>query len=127
MRSKISSAGVLLVALLSAGDCSSKELSLDVQAFDADGPLTREEIQYFLFNMKGPLSEEQEECLLKEAEARAKKVGDPEVLDPTAVELLPMDEWSFLGKFGRRLVLTQVIMNQAVLRCIQGEIPMEGQ
>jgi len=83
--------------------------------------LTSEEIQEFTANMKESLGDEVTECLSKEAAVRAAKLGDPETLDPTTVELLPVDQWGTLDKSGNRLILTQVVINQAIPHCTQGK------
>lgn len=87
--------------------------------FSATGPLTLEEIEAnFLSLREQPLSEAREACLLREVEARAQAAGDPETLDPAAVELLPADSWQLLDAAGRRLILMQAITTKASFVCI---------
>jgi hypothetical protein len=71
--------------------------------------------------MQESLGDAVAECLAEEATVRASKIGDPEKLDPNKVELLPVDQWSALDKSGKRLILTQVIINQAIPLCIKGK------
>tara|TARA_B110000116_G_C16470240_1_gene417801 strand:+ start:87 stop:623 length:537 start_codon:yes stop_codon:yes gene_type:complete len=87
-----------------------------------DGPLTGKEIQYLTSTMKESIGDEVAECLLKEATVRASTLGDPETLDPTTVELLPVDQWSILDKSGKRMILTQVVLNQAIPLCTRGKV-----
>ena len=108
---------VFLAPLCSACDFSLEEL-FEPSPFDtSNGPLTINEIQYFASNMQESLGDAVAECLAEEATVRASKIGDPEKLDPNKVELLPVDQWSALDKSGKRLILTQVIINQAILLC----------
>lgn len=88
--------------------------------FDADGSITDDEILYFLSGMKEALSltEEQEQCFFREVKERAEKLGDPDTLEPTSVDLLPVNEWQGLDKAGKRLILTQVIVSQANQPCL---------
>ena len=110
-----------LASLCSACDSSLEEL-FRPSPFDANnGPLTGNEIQYLTSELKKSIGDEVAECLLKEATVRASKLGDPETLDPTTVELLPVDQWSTLGKSGKRIILTQVVINQAIPICTQGK------
>jgi hypothetical protein len=112
---------VFLASLCSACDSSLEEL-FEPSPFDtSNGPLTINEIQYFTSNMQESLGDAVAECLAEEATVRASKIGDPEKLDPNKVELLPVDQWSALDKSGKRLILTQVIINQAIPLCIKGK------
>jgi hypothetical protein len=122
--------GTKLICVSLALLCSACDSSLDKliqpSLFDSNnGPLTKEEIQEFASNMTSNMREsigdEVAECLLKEAIARSAKLGDPETLDPISVELLPVNQWEALDKFGKRLILTQVLFNQAIPLCTQGK------
>ena len=111
---------VCLASLCCACDSSLNNL-FQPSPFDVNnGPLTSEEIQVFTSDMKASIDNEVLECLSKEAAVRAAKLGDPETLDPTSVELLPVNQWGELDKSGKRLILTQVVINQAILLCTQG-------
>ena len=111
-----------LVSLCSACDSSLEEL-FRPSPFDVNnGPLTGNEIQYLTSKMKESIGDEVAECLLKVATVRASKLGDPETLDPTTVELLPVDQWSMLDKSGKRSILTQVVINQAIPLCTRGKV-----
>lgn len=103
----------------STGD-SSTGSTASVPDFDSNGPINHEEITYFLSSMHEsvPLTEKQQTCLWRTAEERASLVGDPQTLAPTKVDLLPVKEWQRLGKSDKRLILTQVIVNQAILICL---------
>ena len=104
---------------LSTGD-SALGSANSVPDFDSKGPITHEEISYFLFSMHEsvPLNETQQACLWSTTKERAQIVGDPQTLDPTKIELLPIEKWPRLGKSDKRLILTQVIVNQAILICL---------
>jgi hypothetical protein len=108
-----------LALLCSACDSSLGKLFQPSLVDSKHGPLTREEIQEFAFNMSDSIGDEVAECLVKEAIVRSAKLGDPETLDPIAVELLPVSQWSALGKSGKRLILTQVLFNQVIPLCTQ--------
>jgi len=108
---------VVVAALCSACDFSVEALFQPIPFAENSGPLTSAEIQYFTSNMKESVSPEQIACISKEAAVRAAKLGDPETLDPTQVELLPVDGWSLLDKPGKRLLLTQVVINQTLPLC----------
>lgn len=103
----------------STGDSSSSSAN-SVPDFDSKGAINHAEITYFLSNLHESvfLNEAQQACLWRTAEERASIVGDPQTLDPRKVELLPIDEWTRLGKSDKRLILTQVIVNQAILICL---------
>ena len=110
-----------LASLCGACDSSLDEL-FQPSPFDIkNGPLTSEEIQEFTSSMKESIGDEVTDCLSKEAAVRAAKIGDPETLDPTTVELLPVNQWAALDKSGKRLILTQVVINQAIPFCTQGK------
>lgn len=92
--------------------------SAEGYVLDASGPLTMEELDAnFLSHMDLELTEEQRACARREIEARAHAAGDPETLDPTTIELLPIDHWPTLDAFGRRLILAQVITTKAMIDC----------
>ena len=110
-----------IASMCSACDLSLEEL-FEPSPFDtSNGPLTSNEIQYFTSNMQESLSDEVADCLAEEATARASTIGDPETLAPTKVDLLPVDQWGALDKSGKRLILTQVVINQAIPLCTQGK------
>lgn len=110
-----------LVALCSACD-SSYDALFEPNPFRINnGPLSSDEIHYFTSKFKDPITVEIAECVAKEAEVRALEIGDPETLDPTKVELLPAERWSELDKPGKRLILTQVVINQVSRLCIRGK------
>lgn len=105
---------IFLFIISGCGDLLSKSV------FDADGSITEDEIQHFLSGIKEAvqLTEKQERCIYSEVKERAEKLGDPDTLDPSSVELLPVKEWKALDKAGKRLILTQVIVNQASQPCL---------
>lgn len=116
----------MFVFLFLAPPCSACDSSLkalfEPSPFDAsNGQLTINEIQYFASKMQESLGDAVTECLTEEATVRASKTGDPEKLDPNKVELLPVDQWGTLDKSGKRPILTQVIINQAIPLCTQGK------
>ncbi len=92
-----------LASICSACDSPFDELVRSSPFEVNSGPLSREEIQSFASEMKESVGDEVAQCLSTEATARAAKLGDPETLDPSTVELLPVDQWSALDKFGKRL------------------------
>lgn len=79
-------------------------------------PLTNEEIYSFASKMES-LGDKVINCLVKEAISNASRIGDPEKLDPSSVELLPVDYWDALNKSEKRIILTQVVFNQAIPLC----------
>ena len=86
--------------------------------FDATGPLTIEEVQANFLNLMGEsLSGERRVCVYQEVEDRARAAGDPETLDPATVAMLPSDEWQHLDPYGKRLILTQVIVTESLFAC----------
>jgi len=109
---------ILIYFVISACDFSLKDYFLDDFPFNTEGPLTQDEIDYFLSKLQQPQSEAYQACMSLEAKLRAEKIGDPETLDPSTVDLLPTDHWNDLDKPGRRILLTQVIMNQAIIECV---------
>lgn len=122
MKIKLTFIFLTLTTLCIACDSSLEEF-FQTSPFEVNnGPLTNDEIQYFTSNMGDSLSENVAKCLSHEATILASKIGDPEMLDPNTVELLPVDQWSELNKFGKRLILTQVVINQAILPCTRGKL-----
>lgn len=109
-------AKLICVGLISL--CSACDLSLEdlFQTKVSRGPLTNDEIQTFAFEMES-LGEKVTDCLVKEAIVNASRVGDPEKLDPSSVALLPVDHWDELDKSGKRNILTQVVISQAIPLC----------
>jgi hypothetical protein len=86
--------------------------------FDATGPLTVTEVRNLMIDrMAEPLSDEQRACVLREVEERARAAGDPETLDPAAVELLPAENRDRVDASGRRLVLARATATKAFLVC----------
>ncbi len=111
-----------LASLCSGCDFSLEELIQPSPFEVSSGPLSSEEIQAFVSQMNESLGDEVAKCFLKEVTDRASKIGDPETLDPTTVELLPVEQWRALDdKHGKRLILTQVIFNQAIPLCSKGK------
>lgn len=110
----------MTLATLSIACDSSLDEFFQPSPFEVNnGALTNDEIHYFASNIRDSLGEDVAKCLSQEAIILASKIGDPEILDPTTVELLPVDQWSELNKFGKRLILTQVIFNQSIPLCIR--------
>ena len=90
----------------------------DGYIFDRTGPLTLEEVRANLVDrMDIELSEARRECVYREIEARVAAAGDPETLDPSTVEMLPVKEWGPLDADGKRLILSQVITTKAMSEC----------
>ncbi len=86
--------------------------------FGRTGPLTLEEVRAnFVDRMSTELIEERRECVYREIEARAAAAGDPETLDPSTVEMLPLENWNSLDADGKRLILSQVITTKAFFEC----------
>ena len=86
--------------------------------FDAKGPLTLAEVRAnFIDRMDMPLEGARRACVFREIEQRARAAGDPEILDPATVELVPAEQWKDVGAFGRRLVLAQAIVTKALFVC----------
>ena len=85
----------------------------------SSGALTEEEIRKFTSNISETMGEEIAMCLAKQAMARAEQIGDPQTLNPDTVALLPVEQWDSLDRSGKRLILTQVVINQAIPVCTQ--------
>ena len=81
------------------------------------GPLTAGEIAQLTDGMEATVSAEIVSCIVEGATLRAAAVGDPEQLDAAGVELLPVEQWASLDTSGKRLILTQVVINQAIPSC----------
>ncbi len=87
--------------------------------FDATGPLTWEEVEAnSVSRMELDMSAERRACLRREVDALALAAGDPETLDPATMEFLPEQGWAHLGAAGRRLILTQAIVTEALFDCL---------
>ncbi len=85
---------------------------------DATGPLTLAEVQANLIDrMEDRLNKERRECVFREVAERARAAGDPEVLDPSTIEMLPTESWNQLDPFGRRVFLAQAITTKAFYAC----------
>lgn len=89
--------------------------------FDADGTLTRAELDYFLAGMKEAtnISEQVNNCIRTQAERRAEIAGDPETLDPKSLSL-PEENWVPLDKSDKRLILAQLVVTEASVFCTTG-------
>lgn len=86
--------------------------------FDATGPLTLAEVRAnFIDRMDERLSEKERECVYREVQERARSAGDPEVLDPATVDLLPAESWARLDAPGKRIILAQAITTKAFFVC----------
>ncbi len=83
----------------------------------ATGPLMLAEIKPLFIDLNESRSVKREECVLREIEKRARAAGDPETLDPTTVEFLPVEKWQQLDRIGKRLILGQVISTKARFVC----------
>ena len=57
------------------------------------------------------------DCIAEEVARLTREAGDPETLDPSTVEFLPVKSWSKLDAFGRRLALAQAITTKALFTC----------
>ncbi|MEM9605569.1 MAG: hypothetical protein AAGA11_22110 [Pseudomonadota bacterium] len=112
----------MIVASLLAAGCDTLDDLFTPTPFEAGtGPLTEAELGFFMAEMSDTLSSDDVACLAEEATVRAARVGEPQTLDPASVALLPVEQWSGLDNHGKRLILTQVLINQAIVHCIQGE------
>ncbi len=88
--------------------------------FDATGPLTPGEIKtLYIDPLNDSLTQEQSECALSKSEKLADTAGDPEFLDPANVTFLSPVSWNELDAFGRRLILGQAIVTEAMFACLQ--------
>lgn len=117
---------LLLVALFTApvfwaGYQASRYLATmgEGYIFDATGPLTWAEIEAnSVSRMELDMSAERRACLRREVESLARTAGDPETLDPASMEFVPEQGWAHLGAAGRRLILTQAIVTEALFDCL---------
>ncbi len=88
--------------------------------FDAAGPLMREEFEtQYIDRLGDALTPSQRECVLRASEKRAVTAGDPETVDPASVAFLSPETWNDLDAFGRRLILGQAIVTEALFDCAQ--------
>lgn len=121
MHPRITWIAVTLAALCSACDGSVDEL-FQRDPFDThDGPVSAAEIEVLTSDMAALVGAEVAACVKKEALVRATQVGDPKTLDPKAVDLMPAEGWDRLDKPGKRLILTQVVINQAIAPCTRAK------
>lgn len=121
MNPVIKSVCMIMACLCSACDVSLNEF-INPNPFDnSSGPLTRDEIQHFASNMHESLGDELADCIIEEATVRASSIGDPEMLDPNSVDLLPADHWTELDKSDKRVILAQVVFSQAGIQCTKKE------
>ena len=88
--------------------------------FDATGPLTVAEVDANFIRRMEVRDEAQRDCVLREVGHRAAAAGDPEVLNPSTVELLPASHWDILDAQEKRLILSQAIVTRAFSACNQG-------
>ena len=108
-----------LVCLGAASLCAACDFTAsDILSSSASGPLTQDELQSFAEGMSAELGDEVAACLLKEATRNAEKAGDPQTLNPANVALLPADNWAELTRDNKRIILTQVVFNQAIPSCV---------
>lgn len=87
---------------------------------DASGPLTREEFEtQYIDRLGDALTANERECVLRASEQRAVSAGDPETVDPADVAFLTPETWNNLDAFGKRLILAQAIVTEALFDCAQ--------
>ena len=123
MHPRITWITVTLAALCSACDGSVDAL-FQRGPFDThDGPISAAEIDVLTSDMAALVGAGVAACVKKEALARATQVGDPQTLNPKAVDLMPAQDWDRLDKPGKRLILTQVVINQAIAVCTRAKTP----
>ncbi|SDU02385.1 hypothetical protein [Halopseudomonas salegens] len=89
--------------------------------FDADGKLTRAELDHFLVGMKEAtnITENVENCIKTQSELRAEIAGDPETLDPESLSL-PEENWVPLDTSDKRIILAQLVVTEASVFCTTG-------
>ncbi|MDJ0749592.1 MAG: DUF2628 domain-containing protein [Woeseiaceae bacterium] len=86
--------------------------------FGRTGPLTLEEVRVNLLDrIDVELGDARLDCIYREIEERVAGAGDPETLDPSTVEMMPEDNWDSLDADGKRLILSQVVLNKAFFEC----------
>jgi hypothetical protein len=97
---------------------------------NATGPLTKEEIQAAIVRMdqsydqvEKSLTDEHRECVLATLEKRAAEAGDPEDLDPATVEFVTSDTWYLFDAAGRRILLAQALVSEALFSCADSRTP----
>ena len=97
---------------------------------NATGPLTKEEIQVAIVRMdqsydqvEKSLTDEHRECVLATLEKRAAEAGDPEDLDPATVEFVTSDTWYLFDAAGRRILLAQALVSEALFSCADSRTP----
>ena len=97
---------------------------------NATGPLTKEEIQAAIVRidqsydqMEKSLTDEHRECVLATLERRAADAGDPEDLDPATVEFLAADTWYLFDASGKRILLAQALVSEALFSCANSRAP----
>ena len=109
----------VLVCLGAVSLCAACDFTAsDILSSSANGPLTQDELQSFAEGMSAELGDGVAACLLKEATRNAEKAGDPQTLDPANVALLPADNWAELTRENKRIILTQIVFNQAIPSCV---------
>ena len=81
------------------------------------GPITEQEIAELTDGLAAEVGAEVASCIVEGAKVRAAVVGDPEQLNPQEVDLLPVEQWAALEPNYRRIILTQVVVNQAIPDC----------
>ena len=62
-------------------------------------------------------------CIVEDAKVRAAALGAPEQLNPQEVDLLPVEQWVALDADYQRIILTQVVINQAIPGCTINRAP----
>lgn len=85
---------------------------------EATGPLTSGEIDAVMERLGDTLPDDQKPCVREAVERKAHAAGDPELLDPAKVELLTAETWNGLDAFGKRLILMQALMTEALFSCV---------
>lgn len=111
---------IFLTLVCLSGCGSDSERPIFVIDPDASGPLTLNELQInFGAGHATNLNARQRDCVLQEIASRAASAGDPETLDPAAVQFLPKENWDDLDAEGKRIILAQVITTKAFFECIR--------
>ena len=101
-----------MALLLSACDFSG------AGSFEAEtGPITDAEIAALTDGMEAEVGADIASCIVEDAKVRAAALGAPEQLNPQEVDLLPVEQWAALEPDYQRLILTQVVINQAIPGC----------
>ncbi len=81
------------------------------------GPITDAEIAALTDGMEAEVGAEVANCIVEDAKVRAAALGAPEQLNPQEVDLLPVEQWVALDADYQRIILTQVVINQAIPGC----------